>query len=65
MVWKLKEVLEIRWFIPYQVDSYVWYREYMVLLFYVDDCIMIRPYKDKTDDLHGYLQAGFNIEDDG
>ena len=37
----------------------------MVLLFYVDDCLIFSPSGDKTYELYAYLQAGFKIEDDG
>ena len=36
----------------------------MVLLFYVDDCLMFSPSKDKIDDVYASLQEYFNIEDD-
>ena len=34
-------------FFQYQVDPCVWYRKDMVLLFYVDDCLMFSISKDK------------------
>ena len=37
---KLKEGLEARYFFQSQVDPYVWYKEEMFLLFYVDDCLI-------------------------
>ena len=37
----------------------------MVLLFYVDDCLMFSPSKDKTDEVYASLQAYFKIEDNG
>ena len=37
----------------------------MVLLFYVDNCLLFSPYKDKIDEIYAYLRAYFNIEDDG
>ena len=42
----LKECLEARGFVQYQVDPYVWYREEIVLLFYVDSFLMFSPSKD-------------------
>ena len=47
-----------------QVDPCVWYKEEMVLLFYVDDCLMFSPYKDKIDEVYASLQEYFKIEDD-
>ena len=37
----------------------------MVLLFYVDDCLMFIPSKDKIDEVYDSLQEDFKIEDDG
>ena len=37
----------------------------MILLFYVDDCLMFSPCKDKFDELYASLQAYYKIEDDG
>ena len=37
----------------------------MVLLFYVYDCLMFSPSKDKIDEVYASLQADFNIEDSG
>ena len=37
----------------------------MFLLFYVDDCLMFSPSKDKTDEVYASLQAYFKIEDNG
>ena len=37
----------------------------MVLLFYVSDCLMFSPFKDKIDDIYTSLQEYFKIEDDG
>ena len=36
----------------------------MVLLFYVDYCLMFSPYKDKLDEFYASLQEYFKIEDD-
>ena len=36
----------------------------MVLLFYVDGCLLFSPSKDKIDGIYDSLQSGFNIEDD-
>ena len=36
----------------------------MIPLFFVDDCLMFNPYKDKIDGVYASLQAYFNIEDD-
>ena len=37
----------------------------MVLLFYVDDCLIFIPSRDKIDEVCASLQAYFKIEDDG
>ena len=37
----------------------------MVLLFYVYECLIFSPYKDKIDEVYASLQADFNIEDSG
>ena len=55
--------MEYRAFFQYQVDPIGWYREDVVLLFYVDGCLFLSPYKDKIDDFYFSLQAYFNIED--
>ena len=34
-------------FVQSNVNPCVWYREEMVLLFYVDDCLMFSPSKEK------------------
>ena len=41
------------------------YIEEMVLLFYVDYCLIFSPFKDKIDNVYNDLQADYNIEDDG
>ena len=61
---KLKEGLEDRRFVKYQVDPCVWYMEEMVLIFSVDYCLMFSPYKGKIDDVYAYIQSDFNIKDD-
>ena len=67
MVWfeKLKEGLEARYFFQSQVYPCVWYKEYIVLLFYVDECLMLGSSKDTIDEEYASLQEYFNIEDDG
>ena len=37
----------------------------MLLIFYVGDCLLFRPFKDKSDRVYALLQACFNIEDHG
>ena len=34
----------------------------MILLFYVDDCLMFSPSKDKISKVYAYLQEYFKIE---
>ena len=67
LVWfeKLKEGLEARYFFQSQVYPCVWYKEYIVLLFYVDECLMLGSSKDTIDEEYASLQEYFNIEDDG
>ena len=38
-----------------QADPCVWYIEEMVQLFYVDDCLMCSPYKDKIDEVYASI----------
>ena len=47
------------------MDTCAWYREETVILFYVDDCLMFSPSKDKIDDVYTSLQADLNIEYNG
>ena len=61
---KLKEGLEARYFSQSQVDPRAWYKEEMFLLFYVYDCLMSSPSKDKIDEVYAYLQEDFKIEND-
>ena len=37
----------------------------MILLFYVEDCLMVSPSKDKIDEVYASIQEEFNIEDNG
>ena len=62
---KLKECLEARGFVQSQVDPCVLCKKYMLLLFYVDDCLMFSPSKDKIDASYASLQEDFKVEDDG
>ena len=66
MAWyeKTKEDMEDIGFSQSQVYPCVWYREYIVLLFYVDSFFMISLSKDKLDDLYAFLQEDFKIEYD-
>ena len=56
-----KEVLEARVFVKFQVYSCLWYREGMILLFDVEDCLMFSPSKDKIDDVYASIRSDFNI----
>ena len=55
--------MEARGFLQFQVDSCVWYKEEVVLLLYVNDCLMFIPSKDKIDDVYGSLQMDLKLED--
>ena len=35
----------------------------MVIIFYVEDCLMFSPFKDKIDDVYASIQEYFKIED--
>ena len=63
MAWfeKPKEGLEDIYFVQSQVYPCGWYKEEMVLLFYVDDCLIFSPSKDKIDELYASLQENFKI----
>ena len=37
----------------------------MVLLFYVDVCLMFSPFRNKIDEVYSSFQEYFKIEDDG
>ena len=43
------------------MDPCVWYGEEMVPLFYVDDCLMLSPSKDKINELYASIQEDFKI----
>ena len=47
------------------VNQFVWYKEEIFLLFYVDDCLMFSPSTDKIDEVYASLWSYFKIEDDG
>ena len=46
---KLEEGIEDRRLVKSQVDPCVCYKEEMVILFYIYDCLMFSPYKDKIE----------------
>ena len=46
------------------VDPCVWYKEEMVLLFYIDECLMLSPSKDKIYEVYASIRAYLKIEDD-
>ena len=62
---KFKEGLEARISFQSQLDPCVWYKEEMVLIFYVYDWLIFSPSKDKIDEVYAYLHEDFKIEDDG
>ena len=43
----------------------MWYREDMILLNYVDYCLMFGTYKDKIYGVYNDINAHFKIEDNG
>ena len=55
--------MESRGFVKSQGDPFKWYREEIVLIFYVDDLLIFFPYKYKIDDISISLQVDFKIED--
>ena len=54
--------MKVRGFLQSQLDPCVWYREDMVLLFYVGGCHIFSPSRDKIDDVYASLQADFKIK---
>ena len=62
---KLKEGMEARYFDLSQVDHCVGYKEELIPIFYVYDCLMFSPSKDKIDEVYASIHAYFKIEDDG
>ena len=61
---KLKEGIEAIYFFRSLVDPCVWYKEEMVLLFYIDECLMLSPSKDKIYEVYASIRAYLKIEDD-
>ena len=61
---KLKEGLEAIGFVQSQVYPYFWYKEEMVLLFYIGDCLMFSPSKDKIEEVYASIQTESKIEYD-
>ena len=47
------------------MDPCVWYKEEIILIFYVDDCLLFSLSKDKIDEVYASIQAYFKMEDDG
>ena len=58
---KLKEGLEAIGFVQSQVYPYFWYKEEMVLLFYIGDCLMFSPSKDKIEEVYASIQTESKI----
>ena len=67
MAWceKRRRSLEAIGFVKSQVYPCLLYREYVVLLFHVDDCLMFSPSEDIIYDVYASLQVDLNIEDNG
>ena len=57
--------MEAGGFLKSQVDTCVWYREEMVLLFYVEDCLIFSTSKNKIDDVYTSLQAYLKTKHNG
>ena len=51
--------LEVRVFVKYQVDPFVWYRGKIILLFYFYYCLIFNTSKDKTDIVYTFLKMYF------
>ena len=49
----------------YQVGPFLMYRESIVLLSYVDGCLMFSSSKDKIYNVYAFIQADLKCEDDG
>lgn len=65
---KLKQGLKDRGFTPSEIDPCLYLKENMVLLTYVDDCIIISPSKDTINRLIASMQSGpenFKLTDEG
>ena len=65
---KLKQGLIDRGFKPSEIDPCLYLKENMVLLTYVDDCIIISPSKENIDRLVRSMQQGpenFKLTDEG
>ena len=56
-VYRLEALYSLKWT---HVSGF-WYKEEMVLLFYLDDCLMFHPSKDKIEKLYFSLQIEFKI----
>ena len=66
IVWfeNLKDILGYRGFSISSVSLCI-LRDKIVLLFYVNDCLMLSPSNDNIDSVCASLQIGFKIGDDG
>jgi histone deacetylase 1/2 len=65
---KLKQGLMDQGFTPLEIDPCLYLKENMVLLTYVDDCIIISPSRDSIDRLISSMQSGpenFKLTDEG
>ena len=65
---KLKQGLMDRGFTPSEIDPCLYLKENMVLLTYVDDCIIISPSHESIDRLISSMQSGpenFRLTDEG
>ena len=61
----LKTGLEKRDFIQSKIDPCVWFRKEMVLVTYVDDCLIFCKEKEQADELIKSLQKDYSLTDEG
>ena len=62
---KTKADLQVRGCVQYKVDTYVWYREEIVILFYMDGFLVFITSKDKLYVVYASIQTELKIEVDG
>ena len=50
---------------PSRVDPCIWYKEDLILVIYVDDCLIYSKEKEATDELISQLRENFTLTDEG